>query len=64
MSNLFTDKGKVICPRCNLAQDILAYVRLENLNPQECEQIIKCRNCRYVFAPTASLVQYIVERDN
>ncbi len=51
MSRLFTDKGKIICPQCELEQDVLAFTPLKNLLPDETAEIIKCRNCRFVFAP-------------
>lgn len=48
---LITNEGKVVCPQCEVAQDLLAYTKLKNLNPTDCADIIKCKLCRHVFAP-------------
>jgi rubredoxin len=48
---LITDTGKIICPQCEVAQDVLAYTPLKQLNPNDTNPIIKCRNCRHVFSP-------------
>ena len=51
MSNLFTDEGLVVCPQCEVPQNILEYTHLKHLNKEETAPIIKCRRCRFVFAP-------------
>jgi hypothetical protein len=48
---IITDSGKIRCPQCHKEQDVLAYVRLKNLAPNESVDIIKCRLCRHIFAP-------------
>ncbi len=51
MSKVFTNEGKIRCPQCEVVQDVLAYVPLKNLLPEETAEIIKCKLCRFVFAP-------------
>lgn len=51
MVKLFTDDGLIVCPQCNEPQNILAYTHLKHLNKEETAPIIKCRLCRFVFAP-------------
>lgn len=64
MSDLFTNEGKIICPGCKEEQDVLSYVPLKNKLPYETAQILKCRKCRFVFAPLNSVVKYVIQEKN
>ena len=51
MNNLYTSDGKLICPNCNEAQDILSYTPLKQKQAKFTLRVIKCKKCRFVFAP-------------
>lgn len=63
MSKLFTTEGKIKCPQCQQEQDVLAFTPLKNLLPEETAEIIKCRNCRFVFAPMPKFLSISSEND-
>ena len=60
MSKAIIDKnGKMICPRCELGQDILCYKALKMYGDYNCAAIYKCPNCRAVFAPLPDLFDVV-----
>lgn len=59
MSKPIIQDGKMVCPRCELAQDILAYKALQLYGDYACAAIYKCPNCRAVFAPLPSLFDVV-----
>ncbi len=63
MSKAIIDKeGKMICPRCEMAQDILRYKALKTYNDYNCAAIYKCANCRAIFAPLPDLFDVVANQ--
>jgi rubredoxin len=48
----------MMCPRCEVRQDILIFKRLQHSDRYEdvTEAIYKCPLCRFVFAPISGVV--------
>ncbi len=52
--SIVSPSGKIICPRCEVPADLLSYKTLqipEGKYADQCAQILKCENCKFVFAP-------------
>jgi rubredoxin len=48
----------ILCPRCEVRQDILIFKRLQHSEKYEdvTECIYKCPQCRFVFAPISGVI--------
>lgn len=57
--SIITSDGKMICPRCEKAQDILSYKALKLYGEYNCAAIYKCSSCRAVFAPLPDLFDIV-----
>ena len=53
--------SKMVCPRCTVPHDILAYVPLMQVERFESETnpIYKCPNCRWLFSPAPDVKEIL-----
>lgn len=61
--SIINSEGKMICPRCEVPQDILSFKALKTYGDYSCASIYKCSLCRAVFAPLPDLFDVVINQD-